>query len=673
MTTPLVNDIEPVASLKRSDLAERVLYLDGRPFSLKDYPFFRGVYDCNSPDLLLKTSRQVSKCLYSLSFLSLPRGKKRIADIKVGDKVLSLDAELKNFIPANVSWVSEPLERDTVEFKTQRGFVVTAGLEHPFLCWNQIHNSTAWYPAHNIHAGMDVAIRTRTGILSWDTVVERRPRRVQTCYDITVDSPSHAFVADGFVTHNSTTCGNLMIIDSISVPHFKTLYIAPTKEQTSTFSNTRLLKVLQYSPEVRNVYIDPGSTNNVLLTILRNGSEMILSYALDDPDRVRGKTADREFIDEVQDIAYDAVIPVVKECMANSNYGWTIYAGTPKSMENTIEYLWQKSSQSEWVMKCTGCGQHQVVVSKKSVGLKGAICVKCGKLLPVRNGFWYDFNKNARMKGFHISQPIMPLNNEVPARWQRILDKMETYSESKFNNEVLGISDAIGARMLSLEELEAMCADYYVELPIPGPLMADVRAVVGGVDWSGQGSEFTSRTVAWVFGLTNDYRLKTLYYRIFKGENPVQDVAEVADVFAQCGCQAIVGDAGGNPLANTMLRDRLGQHRMFQAQYSGNATGKLLRWNRKDRYIIDRSGAIDSFMLRLKRKEVIFPMLNQMTTPIQDILNEYEEVTQPDSARGGRRVWRHAASAPDDCLHAMVFAWLASKILQGELEMYERE
>ena len=178
----------------RTYVAEKLLWLDGKPFRLTDYPFFRGVYDIQVPEIVLKTGRQVSK---------------------------------------------------------------------------------------------------------------------------------------------STCCANLMLIDSIMVPHFRTLYISPSREQTSKFSNTRLSKIIHYSPLIRNTYVDPKLPNNVLLQILSNGSEMSLSYADDDPDRVRGITADRELIDEVQDILYDAVIPVVKECMANSDYGYIIYAGTPKSMENT--------------------------------------------------------------------------------------------------------------------------------------------------------------------------------------------------------------------------------------------------------------------------------------------------------------------------------------------------
>ena len=474
----------------------------------------------------------------------------------------------------------------------------------------------------------------------------------------------------------STTCANLMIVDSIMIPHFKTLFISPSREQTSKFSNTRLSKIIHYSPLIRQTYVDPKLPNNVLLQILANGSEMSLSYADEDPDRVRGITADRELIDEVQDILYDEVIPVVKECMANSDYGYTIYAGTPKSMENTIEFLWKKSTQSEWIMKCEGCGRWQFVESPRSIGRTGVVCLHCDKSLNVRAGQWYEFNPQAKIKGFHISQPMMPKNNENTMRWDRILQKMETYSETKFKNEVLGISDAIGFRFLSQGELAALCEDYFVDLPLSTRVQENVRAIAGGVDWGGGSgsSEVVSRTVAWVLGLTHDYKLKTLYFKVFTEDNPNENVKEVAKIFGECGCQVVIGDAGGGAIANASLRDILGGHRMFQCQYGGGAGyDKLIRWSKQSkRYLVNRTGAIDSFMLSLKNKELIFPHVRQMAVPIADIMNEYEEVTSQSGHGGGRKVWRHAPSAPDDCLHAMIYAWLGMKVLQGDLEFYER-
>lgn len=474
----------------------------------------------------------------------------------------------------------------------------------------------------------------------------------------------------------STTCACLMLTDSVVIDHFRTLYVAPTREQTSKFSNTRLTKIIHYSPLIRDNYVDRDLPNNVLLQILGNGSELALSYAWDDPDRIRGITADRELIDEVQDIVYDAVIPVVKECMANSDYAMMMYCGTPKSMENTIEFLWQKSSQSEWIMKCEGCGSWSFVDSAKSIGRHGIVCLKCDKNLNPRAGQWYDMNPDAKMKGFHISQPILPKNVEIPIRWERILEKLESYSETQFKNEVLGVSDDIGTRFISQSELMALCEDYYLDLPLPPSLLQGIRAVVGGVDWAGNSEHaLNSRTVCWVWGLTDDFKLKTLYFRIFPKANSIEDVEEVARIFDICQCRYVIGDAGEGAVANSALRDRLGHHRVGQAQYGGGAGfSQLIRWNRQGtRYLVNRTAAIDSFMLQMKKQGIILANARQMAVPIQDILNVYQESTHSGQGGAIRTIWKHAPNCPDDSLHAMIFGWLAMKVVQGELQFYDRD
>ena len=469
----------------------------------------------------------------------------------------------------------------------------------------------------------------------------------------------------------STLASNFTITESISIPFFKTLYVAPSREQTSKFSNTRLSKTLNYSPIIKKRFCSFEDTDNVFLKVLSNGSEISLSYATDDPDRIRGISADRIALDEVQDMDISAVLPVVKECAANSNYGYETYMGTPKSMENGIQHLWEQSSQTEWIMKCSGCNKYNFISDVKSIGLKGPICIKCGKVLSPREGQWYDMNPGVRLRGFHISQPMLPLNVENPARWERILDKMESYSPSKFKNEVLGVSDAIGTRMISKEELESLCdSRINIELKKNDDLLRRyrVKAFAGGVDWSGGGTTSASRTVCWVWGLLDDHRLVTLYYRVFPGRNQVEDVREVANVFQTFNCQLVCGDAGEGAVANAMLKELLGEHRVFQCQYG--ALAKQISWNGRDRWLLDRTAFIDSYMLFLKRKGAIFGEVRQMQAAINDILAEFEEVTQNGM---GRKVWRHSPTTPDDALHAGLFGWVAMRILTGELQLYKNE
>lgn len=464
----------------------------------------------------------------------------------------------------------------------------------------------------------------------------------------------------------STTASNFIIAECVAIPFFKTLYVAPSKEQTSKFSSTRLSKTIQYSPMVRGKF--RGERDNVFLKLLSNGSEISLGYASDDPDRIRGVTADRVFLDEIQDMDMNEIVPVIKETMGASDYGYETYTGTPKSLENGIEWMWLKSSKTEWIIKCEGCNKYNYLDTPKSIGKTGPICVSCGKNLNPRNGLWYDFNPGARMKGFHVSQLMLPRNCESQERWDRILDKLETYPPAKFNNEVLGISDAIGHRMVSKDELEAMCKDYVPQLPPTAQELRQYTCIVGGVDWSGGGTQAVSRTACWVWGLLPNKKLRTVYFKIFPGQNQVQDVREVADIFQKCRVNLVCGDAGEGAVANAMLKEAIGEHRVYPVQY-GSLTN-LFKWNKRDRWIIDKTAFIDSFMLLLKRKGVIFPSLRLMGQAIEDILAEYEEVTQGGL---GKKVWKHSPGTPDDALQAMMLAWVALRIFTGELRLYEAD
>jgi hypothetical protein len=506
-------------------------------------------------------------------------------------------------------------------------------------------------------------------------------------HDIYDNSYDALLLKTGRQVAKSTTLSNFIITEACATPHWRSLFVAPSQEQTTKFSQTRVGKTIFYSPEIRKRWVSKELSSRVYMKMFTNGSEIAFSFANDDPDRARGISADRVAYDEVQDIMYDEVIPVVNECMANSDFGYETYCGTPKSMENTIETLWQWSTQTEWVIKCQACSKHQYFISDKCLGQKGPICLHCGKYVDVRQGQWIDTHtypkgfSGKRIKGFHVSQFILPKNvpQSMPTdaknqelalrRWRRILEKHQTYPSARFKNEVCGVSDAIGTRLISKEELEALCADYEItEYPPNNLMLGKMRGIVAGVDWSGGGTQGNSRTVLWIWGICaggqyHNFRLKTLYYKVYPETNPISGgvVDHIVDMCERYGVQLIMGDAGEGALANSNLRERLGPHRAQQVQYrgtssTGGSVGRPFYWNKIDRFLADRTTMIDHFFMYVKREGVIYPCLRQMQVPIKDMLNEYEEVT-----RNGRKVWRHAPTQPDDCLHAQIFGWMAAK------------
>jgi hypothetical protein len=483
----------------------------------------------------------------------------------------------------------------------------------------------------------------------------------------------------------STTLANFAITECSVIPHFSAMFVSPTKEQTVRFSNSRVSKVMRYSPYISKTFLHPGLADRVFHKQYRNGSEMLFTYALDDADRLRGPSTDRNMYDEVQDILYDPVIIVGNECLSHSKYAFETYAGTPKTMENTIQYLWENSSQTEWVMRCTGCKTHQYVDSERSIGKEGIVCVKCGKYLDSYHGRWVDLNSfkhssveaEFHVKGFHISSPIMPEYNPhtmalhdpsmvdyARIAWKRIIVKLEDFPDSKFKNEVLGISDDVGARMISKEEIERLCVGKSMQqFPVAGSTH-EYSSIVAGVDWTGGGTTGISRTVLWIWGYRlKDRKLVCLFYKTYPGVNPVNNIEEIASICSAYRVGLVVGDAGEGHTPNDMLKKRLGMHQVTQAQY-GHQT-KPVVWNQIDRYMVDKTTVVDNFFLLLKRQDVELGPLPQMKIAIDDMLNEYEDITAT-----GRKVWTHAMSLPDDCLHAAIFGWIAFKVVTQDLQFF---
>jgi hypothetical protein len=382
--------------------------------------------------------------------------------------------------------------------------------------------------------------------------------------------------------------------------------------------------------------------------------------------------------DEVQDMLYDPIIIVGNEMMSKSQYKYETYTGTPKSMENTIQFLWEQSTQTEWVMKCDGCGKYTYIDGEKFIGKGGPICIKCGHLLNPFEGQWVDMSPGKDFKGFHISQPNLPENVPYAMRnssnkmkelaqmnWTILLNKYETFPISKFRNEILGVSDAIGARLISKEELESLCCSYHIQQVPAHAHLKGLTMIVGGVDWSGGGTTGVSRTVLWIWGLVKEtQKLRCLFYKVFPGTHPVETCQEIGEICKQYHVTLVVADAGEGHHANGELRKIIGAHRLMPLQYGSQA--KALVYNGVDRYTGNRTTLIDNYLMMLKQKRVEFACLEDMRAAITDILSEYEEVTTT-----GNKVWRHSPQRPDDCLHAGLYAWLAWKITTSDLLFYQ--
>ena len=268
-------------------------------------------------------------------------------------------------------------------------------------------------------------------------------------------------------TEKSTLLGNLALTYSCLVPAFKTLYVSPSAMQTKTFSNDRVKEPIETSPILR-AYTTHKLSQNIFEKQFINRSKITLRYAFLNADRVRGIPAWMLLIDEIQDIISDN-IPVIEHCLSHAPKEWRrfVYSGTPKSLDNTIEwYRANKSTQGEWMVPCDRCGSNAKgaagrfwnILGEKNIGNKSLICEKCGEQLhPMHEDAQWGHHvawhpKYAPFESYRINQLMVPWKD-----WDELLYEYHNNPRAKFLNESLGISYDSGLRPLTLGQVKNEC------------------------------------------------------------------------------------------------------------------------------------------------------------------------------------------------------------------------
>jgi hypothetical protein len=259
---------------------------------------------------------------------------------------------------------------------------------------------------------------------------------------------------------------------------------------------------------------------------------MMFSFAFLSPDRTRGISSDQNVTDEAQDVDKD-FLPIINETMSGSTYkGIETYAGTPKGLENTMQMLWDDSSQAEWCTKCVKCGHWNVPALShdldKMIGPwspdismenPGVICAKCRQpksIFPHVGRYIHNFpEKRWKFAGYHIPQIIMPMHYADPEKWATLLGKREgagNYTANKFYNEVCGESYDTGSRLVTLNELKAAAV-----LPWKNKIDEAVKQIdnyiyrVLAVDWGGGGEDEVSFTCLAVLGIRPDGHIDVIW------------------------------------------------------------------------------------------------------------------------------------------------------------------
>jgi len=374
----------------------------------------------------------------------------------------------------------------------------------------------------------------------------------------------------------STSLAAHGIVISISVSNLTTLYVMPLFEQVRRFSTMFVQPFIEQSP-VKRLWSGTDTVNSVLHRSFRNHSKMLFSFAFLNADRIRGISADKVAIDEVQDMNHEH-IPIIRETMSASDWAIRQFTGTPKTLDNTLETLWQESSQAEWFIPCTHCttggyptwnipameyhlermiGGYRRDISEE---YPATICWKCGGLINPRFGRWVHRNPALiwLQAGYHVPQVIMPLHYAKRDKWAELLAKMAGKGNTPLNvfyNEVLGESYDTAAKLVTLTELNGVSNLGENSVARARARRGMYRMTVLAVDWGGGGEKQLSFTTVALLGLCADGVIECIYgKRLLTPHDHLREAREIKHLWDTFRPTMLVHDyTGAGALRETFL------------------------------------------------------------------------------------------------------------------------
>jgi hypothetical protein len=471
----------------------------------------------------------------------------------------------------------------------------------------------------------------------------------------------------------STTIGNMLISMSNLVPYLRSLYVSASDVQMREFSDERLRAVINDSPRLSGLTraLDGKSEiQNVQTKRWRNQSKILLRSVYRSADRARGISADNLGCDEIQDI-YTDVLPVIEETQFASDLEGgpiSLYAGTPKTFDNSLELYWSRfSTQNEWMVKCRGC-THWNVIEIDNITKEGLVCSKCSKLLdPIKDGQWVRLGyKDADWEGFRVPQPVViyayaHMPQVFERKWRDLLGKQRRYNRAKFQNEVMARSYDSGTKPVTFEEVRrcALGDRNFVEL---GAISRQFKATntYAGVDW-GTGDE--SYTILSIWYYDPEGRFSLAFAKRYEGveadpDYVIQDIVKACRAFR---VNRIGADWGFGFALNPKLQKAFGAAKVLLYQHAGKQKEKV-KWDKVGmKFITHRTRVLADVFTLIKRGPIgggiAFPNWGQFERFANDILAVYQE----NSERRGELIYDHPRGVPDDFLHTACYALLASQ------------
>jgi hypothetical protein len=487
-------------------------------------------------------------------------------------------------------------------------------------------------------------------------------------------------------------------------PPVRIMHAFPQLEMATIYSKTKLNPMIMNSKrEDTNVKgknksfmekkLDQNTSTNDSLSFKQfiNGNTLEVNSIGIDADRIRGRSNDIIFFDEVQDMSGGAIINATK-ILAQSKYGpigdgVQVYFGTPKKKGSDFYKLWEASNQQYYHLGCEQCEKFFPLFTPgnddwEKVWLHTFIvkCTHCGceqnKNEAVERGKWIGSRDENECKliGFHINQLYMP----TYPKERIIAEKPENHplnTERLYRNEVLGEFFQGDSSPITAEEIREFCGD--VGRKLRARIMPGEELIVTlGIDY-GKRSDLEqmantdkakmhgqSYSTAVVLVAKGPNLLSIEYCYKFPKNDPESKKNIIDHIMRQYSIQLAIGDIGYSEDLSSTLHTTYGD-KYIVSRSQGKVNDKV-KFN-KDAFpkeiTFERDFYIGELFAQMKKGQIRFPygdyekiawlVSHCSSMDIKPVLSKFGDPT----------IHYVKGSTPNDGLMSLLNAYIAYKFI----------
>lgn len=423
-------------------------------------------------------------------------------------------------------------------------------------------------------------------------------------------------------------------------PPVTVMHAFPLLEHMHSFSKERLEKMINSSvpsDEKDNKgrfkpYIETQqggrreATNSLRYKQFKYGNDLWCESIGADGTRVRGRSVDIFFFDEVQDMLKEA-IGVAVQCLSMAKYGpkrqgVQVYFGTPKQKGTHFFDMWENSDQRRFYLGCAECKKYFLLYTPESdkwmsdIWLYGNIvkCPNCeheqDKSEAIERGKWIPTpgKENAPYTGFHFNQLFIP-GFEKEHILKEHPENNPTKTEIQWNNEVLGEFHSGESLPITFEEIYHKCRDQ--DRLVIKMSKKENKTTYLGLDW-GKKPDVDGRTRGKSYScgviISVEHEGKILVENAFKLKKlGFEDKKDFVDsVFRSFDIKSAAGDIGFAEDISSELKIMYGD-KYKTVRSSGSVNGGV-KYNRDElEIVIDKDKTIEEVFNLLRRGQIRFP------------------------------------------------------------------